>query len=228
METRTRNRVIAFRVTPAERRKIEAKVRQSGLSQQEYLLHAALETPILVVEDLKPLLSELRAWGRNLNQLTVLAHQGHIRSADLREATGRAGQGLRGGQRTPDRGRAGGNPWRRAVSSVRRSRPPAPWAASCGTWPRSRNRGHRRHPLSHRGQLHGGSGLSELPGYKEPVRQGPAAPGSTTTPSPSRPRSASHRRRPIRSPRSWRSGSSPAAKCWWLPTSTGPTSTPTW
>ena len=35
METRTRNRVIAFRVTPAERRKIEAKVRQSGLRQQE-------------------------------------------------------------------------------------------------------------------------------------------------------------------------------------------------
>ena len=87
METRTRNRVIAFRVTPAERRKIEAKVRQSGLRQQKYLLHAALETPILVVEDLKPPLGELRAWGRNLNQLTVLAHQGHIRSTDLREAT---------------------------------------------------------------------------------------------------------------------------------------------
>ena len=34
-----------------------------------------------------PLLSELRAWGRNLNQLTVLAHQGHIESANLREAT---------------------------------------------------------------------------------------------------------------------------------------------
>ena len=87
METRTRNRVIAFRVTPAERRKIEAKVRQSGLRQQEYLLHAALETPIHVVEDLKPLLGELRAWGRNLNQLTVLAHQGHIESANLQEAT---------------------------------------------------------------------------------------------------------------------------------------------
>ena len=86
MKTRTRNRVIAFRVTPAERRNIEAKVRQSGLYQQEYLLHAALETPILVVEDLKPLLGELRAWGRNLNQLTVLAHQGHIESANLREA----------------------------------------------------------------------------------------------------------------------------------------------
>ena len=78
MEARTRNRVIAFRVTPAERRKIEAKVRQSGLRQQEYLLHAALETPILVVEDLKPLLGELRAWGRNLNQLTTLANMGKV------------------------------------------------------------------------------------------------------------------------------------------------------
>lgn len=87
METRTRNRVIAFRVTSAERRNIEAKVRQSGLCQQEYLLHAALETPIYMVEDLKPFLGELRAWGRNLNQLTVLAHQGHIESANLREAT---------------------------------------------------------------------------------------------------------------------------------------------
>lgn len=92
MENRTRNRVIAFRVTPAERRKIEAKVRQSGLRQQEYLLHAALETPILVVEDLKLLLSELRAWGRNLNQLTVLTHQGHIQSADLSEATAALGR----------------------------------------------------------------------------------------------------------------------------------------
>ena len=70
----------------------DAKVRQSGLCQQEYLLRAALETPILVVEDLKPLLGELRAWGRNLNQLTVLAHQGHIQSADLSEATAALGR----------------------------------------------------------------------------------------------------------------------------------------
>lgn len=40
----------------------------------------------------------------------------------------------------------------------------------CG--PGAENRGHRRHPLPHRRQLHGGSCLSELPSYKEPVRQG--------------------------------------------------------
>lgn len=63
MATRTRNQVVAFRVTPAERRQINAKVRRSGLSQQEYLLKSALNEPIYVMEELKPILSELRAWG---------------------------------------------------------------------------------------------------------------------------------------------------------------------
>lgn len=77
---RTRNQVVAFRATPAERKQISAKVKRSGLSQQEYLLDAALNKPIYVMEELKPILTELRAWGKNLNQLTTLAHQGE--SAD--------------------------------------------------------------------------------------------------------------------------------------------------
>ena len=85
MAVRTRNQVIAFRVTPAEAKKLREKVRQSGLSQQEYLLRAALGQTIHVVEELKPVLSELRACGRNLNQLTVLAHEGHIQTVHLRE-----------------------------------------------------------------------------------------------------------------------------------------------
>ena len=73
MAERTRSQVVAFRVTKAERRQIEGKVRKSGLSQQAYLLQAALE------EELRPILAELRGWGRNLNQLTVLAHSGGCR-----------------------------------------------------------------------------------------------------------------------------------------------------
>lgn len=76
MENRKRHQVIAFRVTEAERRQINAKIRQSGQSQQEYLLHAALGQTIHVVEGLKPILSELRACGRNLNQLTVWPMRG--------------------------------------------------------------------------------------------------------------------------------------------------------
>ena len=56
MAVRTRNQVIAFRVTPAEAKKIREKVRRSGLSQQEYLLRAALEQQILVIHELKPIL----------------------------------------------------------------------------------------------------------------------------------------------------------------------------
>lgn len=83
MAVRTRNQVIAFRVTPAEVKKIREKVRLSGLSQQEYLLQASLKQPILVIHELKPILAELCTWGRNLNQLTVLAHTGHIQTVYL-------------------------------------------------------------------------------------------------------------------------------------------------
>ena len=79
MAERARSQVVAFRVTKAERRQIEGKVRKSGLSQQAYLLQAALE------EELRPILAELRGWGRNLNQLTVLAHTSRVQTVYLRE-----------------------------------------------------------------------------------------------------------------------------------------------
>ena len=99
MAVRTRNQVIAFRVTPVEAKKLREKVRQSGLSQQEYLLRAALEQQILVIHELKPILTELRAWGKNLNLLTVLAHTGHVQTVylnELTEALGKTYEALNG------------------------------------------------------------------------------------------------------------------------------------
>lgn len=87
MAERTRSQVVAFRVTKAERRQIEGKVCKSGLSQQAYLLQAALGEPIWVVEELRPILAELRGWGRNLNQLTVLVHSGRVQTVYLQECT---------------------------------------------------------------------------------------------------------------------------------------------
>lgn len=92
MANRKRHQVIAFRATAAERNRINANVRKSGLSQREYLLNAALGQTIQVVEELKPILSELRACGRNLNQLTVLAHEGHIQTVNLRETADMLGK----------------------------------------------------------------------------------------------------------------------------------------
>ena len=87
MEVRTGTQVTPLTVTLAEERESREKGGRSGLSKHEYLLRAALEQPILVIHELKPILTELRAWGRNLNQLTVLAHTGHVQTVYLKELT---------------------------------------------------------------------------------------------------------------------------------------------
>ena len=44
------------------------------------------------MEELKPILSELRTWGKNLNQLTALAHQGRVQTVYLQELTAALGR----------------------------------------------------------------------------------------------------------------------------------------
>ena len=83
---RERDKKISFWATDVERRKIKKIIAKSGLSQREYLLGAALGRTIYQVNELKPVLAELKAVGRNLNQLTVLSHQGNISTVNLAEA----------------------------------------------------------------------------------------------------------------------------------------------
>ena len=84
---RVRDKKMSFWVSEAEQKKIKKLVAKTGLSQREYLLSAALGRTIYQVEELKPTLFELKAIGRNLNQLTMLAHQGHVTTINLTEAT---------------------------------------------------------------------------------------------------------------------------------------------
>ena len=74
-------------MSEAEQKKIKKLVVKTGLSQREYLLNAALGRTIYQVVELKPTLFELKAVGRNINQLTMLAHQGRISTVNLTEAT---------------------------------------------------------------------------------------------------------------------------------------------
>lgn len=83
---RERDKKISFWATDVERRKIKKIIAKSGLSQREYLLGAALGRTIYQVNELKPVLAELKAVGRNLNQLTGLSHQGKITAVNLTEA----------------------------------------------------------------------------------------------------------------------------------------------
>ena len=74
---------ITFRITPSELDKIEKKAKTANVSISEYTRQSILKDNIIVIEDLKEFTQELRGIGKNLNQLTILSHQGKINTLDL-------------------------------------------------------------------------------------------------------------------------------------------------
>lgn len=51
------------------------------------MIDMALEREIVVIEGLPEIIRELKAIGNNINQLTILAHQGKIRTIDFQNFT---------------------------------------------------------------------------------------------------------------------------------------------
>ncbi len=80
---RKRNRKKSFWVSDSEWKAIEKIAAETGMGIGEYLRISALGKTIYQIEELKPVLHELKGIGRNLNQLTLLAHQGVIRTVNL-------------------------------------------------------------------------------------------------------------------------------------------------
>ena len=70
--------IITARMTPADKRVICQRAKSAGMTITDYLTTCALGKEIVRVEGLDDLLSELKAQGRNLNQLTTLANMGRI------------------------------------------------------------------------------------------------------------------------------------------------------
>ncbi|WP_406242033.1 plasmid mobilization protein [Tissierella carlieri] len=67
-----------FRFSPEELRVIEKKAEKANLKVSEFIRQAALDKNIVVIEELKDFNKALKGIGNNLNQLTILAHQGKI------------------------------------------------------------------------------------------------------------------------------------------------------
>ena len=80
---RKRNRTKSFWVTDREWKSIEKIAAGIGMGIGEYLRISALGKTIYQIEELKPVLHELKCISRNLNQLTMLSHQGVIRMVNL-------------------------------------------------------------------------------------------------------------------------------------------------
>ena len=70
--------IITLRVTPQVKERIRAKARELNLTVTDYLCLCGLDKRIVRVDGLDKVLSELKAQGRNLNQLTTLSNMGKV------------------------------------------------------------------------------------------------------------------------------------------------------
>ena len=65
-------------MTPADKKAITQRVKAAGMTVTDYLTTCALGKKVVRINGLDDLLSELKAQGRNLNQLTTLANMGRL------------------------------------------------------------------------------------------------------------------------------------------------------
>ena len=78
MQREKKTEIITLRVTPQVKERIRAKAQELSLTVTDYLCLCGLGKEIVQVDGLDKVLSELKAQGRNLNQLTTLANMGKV------------------------------------------------------------------------------------------------------------------------------------------------------
>lgn len=77
---RTRDKQLNFRLNEKELQQLQKNVEKSKLKQSEYLRKCILEKDIIVIEDIKQLVIELKRVGNNLNQITRAVNSGEIKN----------------------------------------------------------------------------------------------------------------------------------------------------
>ena len=70
--------IITARMTPEGKQQLQERAQDANMTLTDYLCICGLGKEIVRVEGLDGVLSELKAQGRNLNQLTMLANMGRL------------------------------------------------------------------------------------------------------------------------------------------------------
>jgi len=70
--------IITARMTPKTKAEIQRLAMRAGMTVTDYIVTCALNKEIVRVDGLEEVVTELKAQGRNLNQLTTLANMGRI------------------------------------------------------------------------------------------------------------------------------------------------------
>lgn len=71
--------IVTIRMTPTMKSLVQHLAQKAGLTVTDYMTVCALGKEIVRVDGLDKVLSELKAQGRNLNQLTTLANMGKLK-----------------------------------------------------------------------------------------------------------------------------------------------------
>ena len=74
-----KNNMITIRVTKQEKEKLIKKSQKAEMTLSEYLIEQGLERDIIIIEDVRNFVHELRKIGNNINHLTPLANSGMIK-----------------------------------------------------------------------------------------------------------------------------------------------------
>ena len=82
---RKRNKVVPIRFSEQELGAIDANAKRANMSRTEFLVSAGVDKPIVILDDLKPMLTELRRIGNNINQLTRKVNSGELCCVNLSE-----------------------------------------------------------------------------------------------------------------------------------------------
>lgn len=74
-----KNNMITIRVAKQEKEKLIKNSQKAEMTLSEYLIEQGLERDIIIIEDVRNFVHELRKIGNNINQLTHLANSGMIK-----------------------------------------------------------------------------------------------------------------------------------------------------
>ena len=84
-ENRKRNHTLTIRMTVAEKDAIVRNAAKARMSLTDYIVASSLLTEIHVAEDTRPLLTELKRIGNNLNQISMKINAGAFQSYNFQE-----------------------------------------------------------------------------------------------------------------------------------------------
>ncbi len=84
-ENRRRDKTLTIRLTDSEKKKIIAKSRKAKMSTTDFIIASTDNAVIKTPEDLRPVVSQLKRIGNNINQIAVKINSGAVYSVNFDE-----------------------------------------------------------------------------------------------------------------------------------------------